>query len=59
MALALVEEEAEGVAVLAPTGPVRARFMSLLYRIKAGDVGASARAGMRAIAHARLDEAPN
>jgi aspartate racemase len=42
--------EASGVEVLAPEGELRARFMALLYRIKAGEAGADARAEMRAIA---------
>ncbi len=42
--------QAEGVAVIAPEGELRARFMALLYRIKAGEVGAAARADMQAIA---------
>lgn len=42
--------EASGIEVVAPTGELRARFMALLYRIKAGDVGPDARAEMRAIA---------
>ena len=41
---------AVGVEVCAPTGALRTRFMALLYRIKAGDVGVAARAEMKAIA---------
>ena len=44
--------EAGGVAVVAPEGELRARFMGLLYRIKAGEVGAASRAEMRAITEA-------
>ena len=40
----------EGVAVIAPQGELRTRFMALLYRIKAGNVGAESRGEMRAIA---------
>ena len=47
--------EAEGLAVLAPTGALRTSFMLQLYRIKAGDVGPLVRAEMRAIAEALLD----
>ena len=48
--------EAQGVAVIAPRDEPRARFMTLLYRIKAGEVGAQSRAEMRAIAEALLAE---
>ena len=46
---------AEGIEVIAPCDPLRVRFMALLYKIKAGDVGAGGRAEMRAIAEALLD----
>lgn len=41
---------ARGVMGLEPAGPQRERFMDLLYRIKAGDTGAEARAAMRELA---------
>ncbi len=40
---------AEGVDVIAPEGELRARFMALLYRLKAGELGADSRAEMRGI----------
>jgi aspartate racemase len=46
--------ERRGAEVDAPEGELRARFMALLYRIKAGEVGAAARAEMRAIAETLL-----
>ncbi len=36
--------------VIAPQGELRTRFMALLYRLKAGDLGEESRAEMRAIA---------
>ena len=45
---------AEAVVVIAPEGELRARFMALLYRIKAGDVGVESRAEMRALAEALI-----
>ena len=36
--------------VIAPEGELRTRFMALLYRLKAGDLGEESRAEMRAIA---------
>ena len=38
------------VGVLVPEGEARERFMTLLYRIKAGDKGAEVRGAMRALA---------
>ncbi len=43
-----------GVEVLAPAGDGRARFMDLLYRIKAGDTGPAVREGMKACANALI-----
>ncbi len=40
---------AEGVDVIAPEAELRARFMALLYRLKAGELGAESRAEMQAI----------
>ena len=40
---------AEGVDVIAPEGELRARFMALLYRLKAGELGADSRAEMQGI----------
>ena len=45
---------ARGVAVLTPEAPQQARFMSLLHRIKAGDVGAASRAEMQALAQSLI-----
>lgn len=45
---------ARGLEAVAPEGEVRERFMALLYRIKAGEVGEEARAEMAAIADALL-----
>lgn len=45
----------DGRAVLAPEGEDRERFMSLLYRIKAGDAGEGVRAGMRELAFGLID----
>lgn len=39
-----------GVSVSEPLGASRARFMDLLYRVKAGEVGEDVRAGMLALA---------
>ena len=47
---------AEGVEVVAPEGELRARFMALLYRVKAGDAGLAARAEMSAIAEALIGQ---
>lgn len=41
---------AHGVAVLEPTGEQRERFMALLYRVKAGEVGGAVRAAMLRLA---------
>ena len=41
---------AHGVTVAEPLGPGRARFMDLLYRVKAGETGLAARAEMLALA---------
>ena len=41
---------AEGIRTLVPEGSVRESFMRLLYRIKAGDTGPSARRDMKALA---------
>ena len=46
---------AEGVAVVALEGELRARFMALLYRLKAGELGAQSRAEMRAITDRLID----
>ena len=48
--------EAAGVAVTAPEGELRARFMALLYRIKAAELGSAARADMAAIAQTLIDQ---
>ncbi len=40
---------AEGVDVIAPEGELRARFMALLYRLKAGELGVDSRAEMQGI----------
>ncbi len=45
---------AVGVTADLPEGETRERFMGLLYRIKAGEVGAESRAEMKAIADALL-----
>jgi aspartate racemase len=42
---------AKGIRVLVPEGSVRENFMRLLYGIKAGDAGPSARRDMKALAH--------
>ncbi len=45
-----------GVSVIEPVGERRERFMELLYRIKAGDLGPATRAGMLALALALIAE---
>lgn len=45
----------EGLWPVAPEGELKARFMALLYRIKAGDTDEDARAEMRAISDALLE----
>ena len=45
-----------GVGVVEPRGVWRERFMALLYRIKAGEVGEASRGEMRAIAEALVGE---
>ena len=47
---------AVGVGVCAPADALRSRFMALLYRIKAGDVGLAACMEMRAIAVGLQDQ---
>ena len=47
---------AEGVVVTAPAGELRARFMALLYRIKAGELGADSRAEMQAMTESLIAE---
>ena len=42
--------EAKGIRALVPEGQVRENFMQVLYEIKAGDTGPSARRKMKAIA---------
>lgn len=48
--------EARGVGVLEPVGERRNRFMSLLYRVKAGETGAGVREGMLALARELTDD---
>ena len=43
-------------AVIAPQGELRARFMALLYGIKAGELGAESRTEMRVIAEVLVAE---
>lgn len=45
-----------GVDVLVPEGEARERFMTLLYRIKAGDKGEEVRSGVRALAEELIQE---
>lgn len=45
-----------GVEVVEPRGVWRERFMALLYRVKAGEVGEASRGEMRAIAEALVGE---
>lgn len=45
----------QGLSAIEPGGELRQRFMDLLYRIKAGDTGEAARAGMAAIATALVE----
>ncbi len=46
---------ARGIEVAVPRDAARARFMELLYRIKAGDLGAGVRRDMRALAAELID----
>lgn len=46
--------KARGLRCLVPEGELRARFMDLVYRIKAGDTGAAVAEGMRDIGEALI-----
>jgi aspartate racemase len=46
---------ARGLGVLTPEGAAQARFMSLLHRIKSGDIGPASRAEMRALAQLLIE----
>lgn len=47
---------AHGVSVTEPVGADRARFMDLLYRVKAGETGAAARTEMLALAASLVED---
>jgi aspartate racemase len=47
---------ARGLTCLAPEGALRERFMELVYRIKAGDIGPAVANGMRAIGEALIGQ---